>query len=301
MTSFRRNLSGLLSAALDEPGLARLRQLASEGGPEAELVDVTAPPAARPFVVGTVASDVGAGRTVLAVTATSREGEELAEGLRALLPPDTVEFYPAWETLPHERLSPRSDTVGRRLAVLHRLAHPGDAPVRVVVAPVRSMLQPQLRGLGDLEPVSLAVGDAADLSEIAHTLSDLAYTRVDLVEKRGEFAVRGGILDVFPPTEEHPLRLEFFGDEVESVRHFAIADQRSLDGEDASPALYAPPCRELLLSPRVRERAAELAAAHPGLAEMCEKLAQGIPVEGMESLTPALLGGDQLELLVEAV
>ncbi|HIW61978.1 MAG TPA: transcription-repair coupling factor [Candidatus Stackebrandtia excrementipullorum] len=293
-----KNLVGLTSAAMTAPGLAKARELAADGGAAAQLVDLTAPAAVRPFAIAAVASDHGAGRTVLAVTATSREGEELAQGLSALLPEADVAFYPAWETLPHERLSPRSDTVGKRLAVLHRLTHPEGKPLRVVVAPVRSMLQPQLKGLGNLEPVRLAESGEADLSQLAATLSGLAYTRVDLVEKRGEFAVRGGILDIFPPTEEHPLRVEFFGDEIDSIRAFSVADQRSLDrvGE-----VFAPPCRELLLTDRVRQRAAELAAEHPGLSEMCTQLAEGIPVEGMESLTPALLGSDQLELLVETM
>ncbi|MGH8877471.1 MAG: transcription-repair coupling factor, partial [Stackebrandtia sp.] len=293
--SSTKNLSGLLAAALDEPGLARARELAAQGGPNAEQVHITAPPAARPFTIAAIA---GTARTVLAVTPTSREGEELAESLSGLLPHDSIAFYPSWETLPHERLSPRSDTVGRRLAILHRLAHPGRTPLRVVVAPVRSLLQPQLKGLGELEPVQLTVGGTVDLTELAHELTELAYTRVDLVEKRGEFAVRGGILDIFPPTDEHPCRVEFFGDEIDSIRSFSVADQRSLDKVSS---LFAPPCRELLLSPGVRERAAELGEQHPGLSEMCEQLAQGIPVEGMESLTPALLGADQLELFVQTL
>ncbi len=80
-------------------------------------------------------------------------------------------------------------------------------------------------------------------------LSDAAYTRVDLVEKRGEFAVRGGLVDVFPPTEQHPLRVEFWGDEVEEIRSFAVADQRTIDKAER---LWAPPCRELLLTDDVR-------------------------------------------------
>ena len=99
----------------------------------------------------------------------------------------------------------------------------------MVVAPVRSVLQPQLKGLGDLEPVQLATGDEADLEGVARRLTDLAYARVDLVTKRGEFAVRGGILDVFPPTDEHPSRVEFWGDEVEEIRTFAVADQRTIE------------------------------------------------------------------------
>lgn len=148
-----------------------------------------------------------------------------------------------------------------RLAVLRRLAHPraddpSAGPVQVVVAPIRSVLQPQVKGLGDLEPVALSSGSSADLGAIVDGLAAAAYARVELVEKRGEFAVRGGILDVFPPTEEHPLRVEFWGDEVEEIRYFKVADQRSL--EVAEHGLWAPPCRELLLTDDVRARAAEL-------------------------------------------
>jgi transcription-repair coupling factor (superfamily II helicase) len=154
--------------------------------------------------------------------------------------------------------------------------------------PVRALLQPVVAGLGDLEPVRLQAGDSADLSEVAEALANAAYARVDMVERRGEFAVRGGILDVFPPTEAHPLRVEFWGDEVEEIRSFAVADQRSL--EIAEQGLWAPPCRELLLTEQVRERAAELAqTSSGGAAEMLEKLAHGVAVEGMESLAPALV------------
>jgi transcription-repair coupling factor (superfamily II helicase) len=284
-------LKGLLDAALSDPALSRVDQLAAKGG---EL-DVTAPQSARAFVVATAARH----RPVLAVTATSREAEDLAEELTAFMDPDQVAVYPAWETLPHERLSPRSDTVGRRLAVLRRLAHPGGNPLRVVAAPVRSVLQPQLKGLGDLEPVELAAGGEASMDDVIHTLADLAYARVDLVTKRGEFAVRGGILDVFPPTDEHPSRVEFWGDEVEDIRTFAVADQRTIEKVQR---MWAPPCRELLLTPEVRARAAEMAEQHPALEEMLTKLAEGIPVEGMESLGPALHHGrDSVELLLDCV
>ena len=101
----------------------------------------------------------------------------------------------------------------------------------------------------------------------------MAYARVDLVEKRGEFAVRGGIIDVFPPTEEHPLRVEFWGDTVEEVRWFKVADQRSL--EVAPQGLWAPPCRELLLTPEVKGRAKALAQEHPGIAEMLKRERRG--------------------------
>ncbi len=249
------SLHGLLDAVVKDTALAEAITAAADGN--RMHVDLVGPPAARPFAIAALARETG--RPVLAVTATGREAEDLAAALRSLLPPEGVVEYPSWETLPHERLSPRSDTVGRRLAVLRRLAHPRPddpetGPVSVVVAPVRSVLQPQVKGLGDLEPVALRTGSTADLNEVVEALAAAAYARVELVEKRGEFAVRGGILDVFPPTEEHPLRVEFWGDDVEEIRYFKVADQRSL--EVADHGLWAPPCRELLLTEDVRERAA---------------------------------------------
>src|SRR5919198_1576955 len=299
-------LGGLLAAGLADPAIGAARDLARDGGPGAAFVDLTGPPALRPFVAAAIAGrpeDGGARKPALLVTATSREADDVADALRCLLPAEQVEVYPAWETLPHERLSPRSDTVGRRLAVLRRLVHPDPydlarGPIRVIVAPVRSVLQPQLKGLGDLMPLELTVGSEADLGDTARHLNEIAYARVDLVTRRGEYVVRGGILDVFPPTEEHPLRVEFWGDEVAEIRSFAVADQRTLGPAER---LWAPPCRELLLTENVRERARELGKQHPELAEMLDQLAEGIPVEGMESLAPALLGGDAMELLVDVM
>jgi transcription-repair coupling factor (superfamily II helicase) len=281
------HLAGLTDAVLTDPTL-------SEALADAALVDtldLTGPPALRPFVIAGLAR---AGRTVLAVTATSREAEDLVGELGDLLDPAEVAYFPSWETLPHERLSPRSDTVGRRLAVLRRIVHPEEGRVRVVVAPVRSVLQPQVKGLGDLAPVELRKGDTVDLDDLVARLAGAAYSRVDLVEKRGEFAVRGGIVDVFPPTEEHPVRVELWGDEVEETRSFSVADQRTLEQVER---LWAPPCRELLLTDDVRRRAAELGAAHPQLLELTDKIAAGIAVEGMEALAPVLVDG--MELLVD--
>ncbi len=288
---------GLIGMADAVRADATLSEVLAEASRPASLpaLDLTAPKALGPFVVDGL---VRAGRTVLAVAPTGREAEDLVVALGDLTDPATIAFYPSWETLPHERLSPRSDTVGRRLAVLRRLRHPGtdaaNGPLRVVVATVRSILQPQVAGLGDLEPVELVSGGSADLDDVVARLAAAAYSRVDLVEKRGEFAVRGGIVDIFPPTEEHPLRVEFWGDEIEEIRAFAVADQRTLEQVER---LWAPPCRELLLTDETRLRAAELGRAHPQLVELTDKLAAGIAVEGMESLAPALV--DDMELLTD--
>jgi len=288
------SLTGLLDLIATDPTLAE--SVADARTRAVGALDVTLPPALRPFA--TAAMAVQGERTVLAVTSTYREAEALTEALQAVLSEDEVAYYPAWETLPHERLSPRSDTVGRRLAVLRRLVgnDPQPAP-RIIVAPVRSVLQPQVKGLGQLRPVRIAVGEDYDVASLAEDLVNAAYVRVDLVERRGEFAVRGGIVDVFPPTEEHPVRIDFFGDEVEEIRSFTVADQRSTD--DTCPEIVASPCRELLLTEDVKRRAADLAAAHPELVEMLDKIAQGHAVEGMEALAPALVDG--LELLVDVV
>ena len=268
------------------PGMPRVLEAAHTHLP---LVDVAVSGGARSFVVAALGSQQP---PVLLVTATTREADDLAEALGCLLPADRVATFPSWETLPHERLSPRSDTVGRRLAVLRRLTHPDPTdsaygPLSVVVAPVRAVLQPVARGLGELAPVALRPGDEAPLEDVVDALAAAAYTRTDLVERRGEFAVRGGILDVFPPTEEHPVRVEFWGDTVEEIRWFKVADQRSL--EIAQHGLWAPPCRELLLTDAVRRRSRELAGELPGIGDMLAKLAEGIAVEGMESLMPVLL------------
>ena len=260
------------------------------------VLDIAVSAGARPPLIAALAGahDRSLRRPILAVTATGREAEDLVAALRCFLPTDTVTDFPSWETLPHERLSPRSDTVGRRLAVLRRLTHPDPSDptfgrLDVVVAPVRALLQPLVKGLGELAPVALKAGDEMPLEKVVDALAAAAYTRTDLVERRGEFAVRGGILDVFSPTEQHPVRIEFWGDTVEEIRWFKVADQRSL--EVAEHGLWAPPCREILLTEAVRERAAVLATQLPGVAEMLGKVAEGIAVEGMESLAPVLVDG----------
>ncbi|MDQ3901658.1 MAG: DEAD/DEAH box helicase, partial [Actinomycetota bacterium] len=285
-------LSGLLEAVLPEPSLREL--LARATAPELEL---QGPTATRPLAVAALAS---AGYPVLAVTATDREAGELTSELADVLGAGVVAELPSWETLPHERLSPRADTVGRRLAVLRRLAHPEDgSPLQVVVTGVRSLIQPMLSGLGDIAPVRLRVGQVHDFDGVLARLADLAYTRVDMVDRRGEFAVRGGIIDVFPPTADHPLRVEFWGDEISEIRSFAVADQRTLAPADE---LHAPPCRELLLTDGVRAAAADLVAkAPPGpVAQLLEKVASGVPAEGMESLIP-VLAGRELALLTDVM
>ena len=284
-------IAGLVELALTAPTFQQLIERAADRPAELTLVG---PASARLFVASALARQ----GLLLVVTATGREAEDLTAELRGVFG-DAVALFPSWETLPHERLSPGVDTVGTRLMLLRRLAHPDDdrlgPPLQVVVTPVRSLLQPMGPQLGFVEPVSLSVGQEINFEDVIARLVELAYTRVDMVGRRGEFAVRGGILDIFAPTAEHPVRVEFWGDEVSEMRMFSVADQRSIP-EIAVNTLVAIACRELLLSDDVRARAAELAAQHPAdegaisgtLADMLAKLAEGIPVEGMEALLPVL-------------
>ncbi|MGF3056715.1 transcription-repair coupling factor [Microbacterium sp. YY-01] len=244
-----------------------------------------------PMIAGLVAQRATAGlpAAALIVAPTSRRAESLAAAVLSLIPRAQVVNFPAWETLPHERLSPSPDTVGQRLAALRAIATWEGSDPLIVVASVRAALQPLAPGLGSKKPLTLALGTRGhELDDVVAKLVEHAYSRVDMVSRRGEFAVRGGILDVFPPTADHPYRIEFFGDEVDGVRAFSVADQRSLPGDVA--AVELPPSRELLLTDEVRQRAAENISRFPGIAGMLEKMAEGIPVEGMESLLPLVAG-----------
>ncbi|WP_197513925.1 transcription-repair coupling factor [Mycobacterium sp. 1165178.9] len=292
-------IAGLVELALTAPTFQQLIDTAAASPAELSLVG---PASARLFVASALAR-LG---PLLVVTATGREADDLTAELRGVFG-DAVAVFPSWETLPHERLSPGVDTVGARLTVLRRLAHPDDArlgpPLQVVVTAVRSLLQPMTPQLGLVEPVTLSVGAEIEFEGVITRLAELAYTRVDMVGRRGEFAVRGGILDVFPPTAEHPVRIEFWGDEVSEMRMFSVADQRSIP-EIEVDTLIAVACRELLLTDEVRERAAELAARHrttePAITgsvnDMLAKIAEGIAVDGMEALLPVLRPGEHVLL-----
>lgn len=240
---------------------------------------------------------------LLVIAATSREAEALRHELASLVPEAVSLEFPAWETLPHERLSPSAETVGRRihaLTVLREALTASPASPVIVVASVRAALQPILADTRALTPLALEPGSQeVSLEQLAERLTQMSYERVDMVTRRGEFAVRGGIVDIFPPTAEHAVRVEYFGDEVEEVRDFAVADQRTLPREESSPSrrvtLY--PAREFLITDEVRTRAEQLVPELPQLADLLERISQGIPVDGMESIASLLR--DDVQSLVD--
>lgn len=246
--------------------------------------------AAKPFhplLVDAIVGDATSAGVTLVLTATSRDSDRMRDVLRSF-GGYRVWDLPAWETLPHERLSPHPQTVAKRLSVFRELSTPGalSEPL-VVVTSIRALLHPVNDSVARVSGLSLQVGhDVGEVTAVASELVDMGYRRVDLVTRRGDFAVRGGMVDVFSPLEEHPVRADFFGSVVDEMTWFDVSSQRSLP--DAPSVVDLLPARELVLTPQVCQRAKELVGEYPGLETMLEKIAQGIAVEGMESLQPIL-------------
>jgi transcription-repair coupling factor (superfamily II helicase) len=221
---------------------------------------------------------------------TATDAERLAHDLRAFLGDEAVDTFPAWETLPFERVSPSVETMGRRLRTMWRLRNPDRAP-RVLVAPVKALVQRLGPHVEEAEPVVLGPGDRVDAEELVSRLVGAGYRREYQVEHRGEVAVRGSIVDVYPSTADVPVRIDLWGDEVDRLTEFAVADQRST-ADVARAEIFA--CRELLATPEVRERAAGLVGAEPWGREQWERLAEGLVFDGMESWLPWLTEGEHL-------
>ncbi|MGI9199007.1 MAG: transcription-repair coupling factor [Candidatus Nanopelagicaceae bacterium] len=247
--------------------------------------DLVAPPSSYAYLISLAALH----RSILVLTASSNGAKDLVKEIQEFHA-DTLEF-PAWETLPHERLSPSSDTVAKRISTLNAIT--GSAKNWVVVAPIRAAIHKINKQITNIKPILLEIGLEQDLVELQRKLVDFAYQRTDLVEKRGQFAVRGGILDLFPPDREYPVRIDFFGDEIEELSTFAIADQRSLEKISGTIAIL--PCRELLIDEKIKQKATKLSQKFEN--EILGKVAEGMQPEGMESLIPLLV--DDLQLLSE--
>jgi len=251
---------------------------------------IVGPSSTFPFILAARAEK----HPLLVVTSSSRSSEDLVNELRELY--DNVIEFPAWETLPHERLSPRSDTVALRIKSLYALKekhtqHP------IIVTPVRGVIHRIISELGSTPLLQLQVGQEQSMEELVRHLSSLAYVRTDLVERRGEFAVRGGIVDLFLPLSDYPIRIDFFGDEIEDISYFEVSDQRTIKPVDSSITIF--PCRELLLTEDVKKRALKAKSKYVGAEEMLDKISEGIVFEGMESLIPLLI--EKTEVLLSRV
>jgi transcription-repair coupling factor (superfamily II helicase) len=281
-----RPLSPLVRRASRDP------LLASWAAGAERLVAVAEP--AQPLVLATLA-ELSSARAVVVAVEGAAAAERLVSELRAWLGEENVDLFPAWETLPFERVSPAPETMGRRLEVMWRLRRLRDGEERgapqVVVASVRALLQRLGPHVEETEPVVITRGARLDLEELVGRLAALGYRREYQVEHRGEFAVRGSIVDVFAATAASPVRVDLWGDEVDRLSEFSVADQRST--KDLEEALVFG-CRELLPTPEVRERAARLVEAEPWGVSTWERLAEGSVFDGMESWLPWLTADEHL-------
>jgi transcription-repair coupling factor (superfamily II helicase) len=275
-------LAGLTTLLADEPTVVA----ASAGQGHA----VAVPEPARAVFTATLAGAT-ARRPVLLAVPTRAEAERVAGDLRQYLGADAVELFPAWETLPFERVSPATETMGRRLRVMWRLRTGGETLPAVVVAPIRALVQRLGPHVEDVEPIVVTPGARLDRDELVERLVGMGYRREYQVEARGELAVRGSIVDVYPATADHPVRIDLWGDEVDRLSQFSVADQRTHRELDDA---WLFPVRELLPTSDVRARAAELLAAEPWGREHWERLAEGQTFDGMESWLPWLTAEEHL-------
>src|ERR1700742_5097543 len=261
-------LSSLLAHADDDPQTAALVR---EGG------DAFVSQSLRPYLVSALL-DRDPSQPAIVVAGDDRAARDLAAGLRTWLDPRVVRYYPSRGVNYESHLAPPPHLVGLRIAALDALLEwqnaPGDsAPVVVVsaVALSEKVPDPAMRPHGFV----LRTGELIDLDETAMDLVAAGYERVDQVEDRGQFAIRGGLLDVFPATEDRAVRVDLFGDEIETLRWFSTFTQRSLDDADC---VEVAPAAELALEHRELAEIAALedASERPDITEL-------LPVENFHS------------------
>ena len=296
------SLRPLLQIATDDERLVALGAAARDAvSPGAAAAEALVSASIRPYVLAALIDGETAlgGRPAVVVAADDIGARDLARELRYYLAPRAVHLYPSRGTGYASHLTPPPHLVGHRIAALDaltgRATENGAAPVVVAsaVALAEAVPDASLRPAG----FHLSRGEEIDLGDVGELLVEAGYERVDQVEDRGQFAVRGDILDVFPATEERAARLELFGDEIESIRWFSTFTQRSLGDAER---LELAPAAELALEHReLAEVALADEEAPPDLAEVLPLDALRAPLEllpadaavvvaGAEEIDPAL-------------
>ncbi len=275
-----RLLRALLDIAFADRRLAALAARIRAG----EAVDLRASGSIRPYLLAALLDSTEAldGRPALVVAADDVGARDLARALGAYLAPRRVRYYPSRGTGYESHLAPPPHLVGLRIGALQALesgssgerrAASADPPIVVASAVALAEAVPD----ASLRPTGFALSkdEEIDLGDVAELLAEAGYERVDQVDERGQFSVRGDILDVFPATEERAARLELFGDEIESIRWFSTFTQRSL-GE--AERIELDPAAELALEHR---ELAELAATEAG--EERPDVAELLPVDSFRA------------------
>ena len=236
---------------------------------------------AWPITVASLAAFTGA--PLMVVLPRSRDAEAFERAVSQWAA--DVCLYPAWEVLPGEEMSPTLDTMGRRMDVLRRLST--DHPPAVIVTAVRAFLQRTPPPPPDI--IQLRPGQEVELDDLVQRFVEVGYERNYLVERPGEFSVRGGIVDFYPPGSPTPFRADLFGDEITELSEFSVSSQRS--GQAVGSAAIVP-ARELRLTDEVRQRAADAARSEddPQRAADLTRLSEGLVFPGMESYLPIVAG-----------
>jgi len=279
------SLRPLIEIAAENERLHALAGRVRDAAGGGETVSVRASSMLRPLLLAALLEDDRglAGRPALLVSPDDRSGRDLAADLRAYLAPRRVRFYPSRGTGYASHVTPPPHLVGLRIDALEALRREEDA---VVVAGATALAEAvpdaSLRPAG----FSLELGEEIELEAVTRDLLAAGYERVEQVTERGQFAVRGGILDAFPATEERAARIELFGDEIESMRWFSTFTQRSLG--DAERVELAP--------------AAELDAEHRELAELAamEAAEKGEEAPSAAEALPLEHFGPPLDLVPDA-
>ena len=257
------------------------------------------------LVLGGMAQELAPGATepapVLYVARDDRRLEALEQGLKFFAPGVAVTSLPAWDCVPYDRVSPNPELVARRVSGLARLAVGRKPGPLVVLTTVNALLQRvPARGFMKAAIKNLAPGQRLDMHELIWRLERAGFRRTSTVMEHGEFAVRGGILDMFPPGRINPVRLDFFGDTLESMKPFDAASQRT---QTAIQRLSLLPISEVAFSSeaiaRFRARYLELFGAATSDDALYESISNGSRYQGMEHWLP--LFHDGLETLFDYV
>src|SRR4051812_10442026 len=229
------------------------------------------------------------GGRAVAIVADEAAMRALADTVPLFAPEVEVLAFPAWDCLPYDRASPALRVMAERLATLNALQGKIERPQLLVAtanAATQRLLTPfRVRQLTR----RIAAGERIEREALIGQLNALGYQRADTVAQHGEYAVRGSLIDLFPAGEEHALRLDFFGDEIESLRRFDPADQRSTD---KAAAFTLMPASEALLDEeatrRFRSRYREKFGANATRDPLYQAVSEGRRMSGMEHWLPML-------------
>jgi len=280
------SIAQVMEHLADAPGMQTLERAVREGKGPIRTYGLVGSLTA--FAIARVHTGVGA--PVLAVVGTNERGEELRDDLEAILGEDRARYFPAWEIPPYEERSPHLDVTGLRIEALESLLVGESA---VVVTSIRALLEPTIPPyVLELATPSLEVGRIMTMDDVAAVLVGGGFERTSMVDGVGQFSIRGGILDVYPFGTDDPVRVEFFGDEVDSIRAFDLVTQRSVRTMERVRLF---PFREVVLHQDLRDAFAEnveRVEEEEGIVldPLRESVAEGRFFDGIERYLPAVYG-----------